>query len=423
MSIVNLLGSGSNKWKSCKYEVNIEIKFSSGTTRTLKPAQITGLYCEKDYDNDHHPILMLDVALSKIDSNAINDETEFHIRINQFYKESENGEKKDPKIYLNDTFVKLNTKSDANSDSSTKIEKSIRKANQMTDDDVAPEDLANQETIPLVKKDDQSLTKKMINGVLSNVSQLELMAWMLSKAGCRKPMMLSNFTNPSKLSEVIVHPKTLLANLLEMEKEYGWHQEGTYIFFDYNMLYVTRMNGLCTAWAKNEPKTVNFCISDASSSDNVPSGVLIKDNAVYYNIGLDQYQQSNASSVSDQVEGNNMLLINTTNGGSSNVSSGVTSTYGSGSYNTKTYHGHNPYEEEQYKRRKLEQENQIKFTCLNGDISFLTPNKEYKVVTDVTSIIKNFSGNYRLSSFKASFVKNGDYFDSSTEIVIKRVSK
>lgn len=410
-----------SKWKSCKYDVSVEIKFADGTLRQLQKAQIAGLYIEKDYDNDHHPILLLDLALSRVDENALDSKCEFHIMMKQYYLEEENGEKKDPRIFLNDTFVKLDFGTTPNT--SSKMDKEIRESSGLKDGDVAPQDLASQSTFPLVKKDDLILTKNVVNGNLADVTQHDIFFWMLSNAGCKKPIVISNFMNPEKIPEIVIHPRGLLKSLLFMEKEYGWHQEGTYIFFDYDKLYVTRMNGVCTAWAPNEQKEICFCISESTSSDNIPSGVAVTNTTIYYNIGVDQYSMSNGSVVSDQIEGNNMLLTNTQDGGSKNMQANVESYGTSGSYNVKSHHGHNPYVSEQHNRRKLEQENQLKMTCTNGDISFLCPNKQISVLTDVSSIADRFRGNYRLASFKTSLIKNGDYFDSTTEVIVKRVSK
>lgn len=422
MSIIGSLDIKNEKWKSCKYEVNVEIHFSNGEVRSLKKAQIVGLYLEKDFDNDHMPILLLDLALSRIDENMVDDDTEFRIRINQFYTEGEGNEKQNPKIWLNDTFVKINLSGSPKSTTSTSIERSIRNSNNMTNDDVAPEDLMSQKTYPLGKKSDLILTKKLVNGVIINADQRAILGYMLSKAGCSKPMLIANFTNPATIAEHIVHPKNLLYNMIYHEKEFGWHQEGTYIFFDYDILYITRMSGACTVWRPGEQKTICFCISESTSDDNVPSGVLVKNDIVYFNIGFDQYNPANSSTVSDQIEGNNMLLMNTANGGSSNIRANVKS-HGSGAYATKSHHGHNPYMAEQHNRRKLEQENRIELTCTNGDVGFLTPNKQISILTDVTSIANDFRGNYRLGSFRMSLIKNGDCFDSSTKIVVKRVSK
>ena len=423
MSIISNLPDEENKWASCKYQVEITLKFSNGTERKLKPLQIAGLYIEKDFDESRMPIMFVDLAISKKDELMIDAETEFQIQIKQFYLEEQDGERKKPKTFFNETLARLNFGPMLTT--SIKVNDEIRRSNDMSDDDVAMEDIITQNSYPLIKKSDLILTKKIVNGVLKNVNQLDIFSWILQKAGSNKPFLISSFTNSETLEEVVMLPRGFLESLIYMENEYGWHNEGTYIFIDFDAMYITRMNGKCTAWRKNEPKTLTFCISESTSEESVPTGVLVKEKEeiVYYNIGTDQFTPSNASEVSDQIEGNNMILVNTTDGETSDVQSCTDSYDGKGSYLARSYHGRNPYVNEQHRRRKSEQQNQLRMTCLNGDISFLTPNKAIKVLTDVTEIVHKFDGDYRLSSYKAFFVKNGDFFDNSTEIVIKRVEE
>lgn len=420
MSIIKQISQDEDElWKSCKYEIKVTIKFSNGVERELKPLQIAGMYLEKDFDTDHMPILFLDLALSKKDEMMVDSQTEFQVQIKQFYLEEKDGEKKDPKIFLNETFVRLNYGPTPNV--SARVNDEIRKSNDNDDDDVAMEDIVTKTSYPLIKKEDFILSKNIVNANLVNVTQLDIFAWILQKAGNNKPFLISNFTNSNSMNEIVMLPKGMLETLIYMEREYGWHQEGTYLFMDYDVIYVTRMNGECTAWCKDEPKTLIFCVSEATSDENVPTGVLPKEDKVYYNIGVDQFTMSNASEISDQIEGNNIILINTTNGEPTDIQSGTSSYSPQGSYQARSYHGHNPYVSEQHKRRKQEQENQFRMTCINGDLGFLTPNKAIRMLTDVTEIVDKFKGKYRLASFKAVFIKNGDYFDNSTEIIIKRV--
>lgn len=427
MSITKKLNIENPAWKSCQYELRVSLKFSDGVTRQLKPSQITGLYLEKDYDNDHLPVLMLDLALSKKDDNHINADvhTEFRLSIIQYYVETSeegdgNGEKKNPQTYLSDTFVSLRLKNTP--DNSSKMDQLVRDEDEIDDDSVAPADMVSQTTHVLVRKKDLTLSKKMTNEVLSNASMLDTIAILCSKCGCSRNVLLSNLTNNTKHSELLLEPRQFLAQLIFLESEYGWHREGTYLFLDFGLLYIIRKNARCTVWRKNEAKKVCFCISESTSGDNVPKGVIPAGSIVYYNIGTDQYESADASLVGDQIEGNNVLLVNTSTGSASSIESGITS-YDGGSYATKSYHGHNPYVKEQFVRKKQEAESQIQLTCINGDLNYLTPNKQYCFLTDVTEMVSQLKGNYRLGCIKTSFVKNGGYFDATSIITVKRVEK
>ena len=362
--------AGGERWKACKYEVNVTIRFTNGKKRRLEHSQVAGLYIEKDFDTDHLPVLMLDLALNDIDEKNIDSNTEFDILIKQYYITKQDGAKKSPKIFLNDTFVRLNY--GKNPDSNDKTVKKIRKENGYRDlDDVALEDLVSQETYPLVKKSDLILSKNIVNANLVDVTQLDIVSHILQMGGLNKKFLISNFMNSETIHEVIVEPKGFLQNLLQFEREYGWHEEGTCIFLDYNLLYLIRMNGMCTAWQPNEQKVLTFCITDSTNDDStIPTGVLVKPDVIYFNIGADNFLLSNASEMSDQIEGHNMILTNTTDGSQSSIRGRGTSYGSGGSYQTKTYHGHNPYIASQQQRRTAERQNQVRMTCLNGDISF-----------------------------------------------------
>ena len=421
MSISSRLNIDKHSWNACKYDISISLTFSDGTVRELKPAQIAGIFLEKNFDRDNLPILMVDLALSKLDENAIDDDTIFHIRMDQFYLENDDDskEKKAKRIYINDNFVRLDPKTPV--DTSEKIEKKSRKADKLSDDDLSINDLSSKRTYVLIKKSDLELTKKMTNAILAGVNQETVVKYVLIQGRCPSKVLMSNFTNKATYNEFILLPKPLLQQLIYLEKEYGWHEEGTCLFIDYDAFYIVRMNGKATVWRRNEITSVCFCISEVTSEDTIASGVIQQNNNLYVNIGTDQFKLVNVNEVEDQTSGANVLLFNTTTGSSESVNSGTKGLDGTGAYSTKMYHGHNPYTKNQFVIRKKENQHIWEITCTNGDISFFTPNKQFTFLSDVTSINSKLRGNYRLSSIKVNFVKNGDYFDTTSTLQVKQV--
>ena len=423
MSISSRLKLDKRTWNSCKYEINIDLTFSDGTVRKLESAQIIGVFMEKNFDRDHLPILMVDLALSKLDENKIGDDTLFHIRMDQHYLENndDSREKRSKRIYINDTFVRLDP--DSTVDTSEKLEKLSRKADKISEDKLSINDLSSKTTFVLVKKSDLELTKKMINAVLSGVNQETIVKYILVKGRCPNKVLMSNFTNKTTHNEIVLLPKPLLQQLLYLENEYGWHQEGTCIFIDYDTFYIVRMNGKASVWRKNEVTSVCFCISEVTSEDTIASGVILQNNILYVNIGTDQFRLADVNEIEDQTSGANVLLFNTTTGSSENVNSGTKGLDGTGAYSTKMYHGHNPYTKNQFVIRKKENSHAWEITCTNGDISFFTPNKQFSFLSDVTSIDKDLRGIYRISSIKVNFIKSGDYFDTTSSILVKRTEE
>lgn len=420
MSISSRLNLDKNSWSSCKYDISISITFSDGTVRNLETVQIAGIFLEKNYDRDKLPILMVDLSLSKLDENAIDDDTIFHIRMDQYYLENNdtNKEKKSKKIFINDNFKRLDPKTTV--DTSEKIDKKARKANKLSDSDLSINDLTSKRTYVLVKKSDLELSKKMINAVLSNVDQETIVKYILMKGRCPNKVLMSNFTNKTVHDEIILHPKPLLEELMYLEDEYGWHQEGSYIFIDYDTFYIVRKNGKASVWRKNELTSVCFCISDVTSEDNVSSGIIQQDNILYMNIGTGQYRLLNPNEIEDQTSGTNVILYNTSDGTSETIESGTKGIDGTGAYTTKMYHGHNPYTKNQFIIRKRENQHIWELTCTNGDLSYFTPNKQFSFISDVSSINEDLKGTYRISSMQVNFIKSGEHFDTTSTVRVKR---
>ena len=200
MSITKRLNLENNTWLSCRYKIEVEIKFSNGTLRTLKPIQIQKIYLEKDYDGSNLPIMMIDLALSKLDRCNVDDDTEFNIKITQYYIDDFSEEKREPKYFINDTFVRMDFNESTNP--TAKLDKKIRELNGMGEEDVSPDDLVEKVTYPLVKKSILSLTKKVNNTVIKNVTMTDAVAWLLSKSGCLRNVLMSNFTNTKRYDEL-----------------------------------------------------------------------------------------------------------------------------------------------------------------------------------------------------------------------------
>lgn len=423
MAISDKLGVSDKSWYSCKYEINVNLTFSDGTTRKLKQLQIVGLYIEKDYDNDHLPIMMIDLALSSLDRKKVDKDTKFHVRINQFYLKNNDDtqEKRSKKIYINDTFIRLD--SDVIIDTNNKIEKKLRDSDKLSDDDLSVNDITTKTTYVLVKKSDLKLTKKITNAVLANINQETLIKYVLVKGGCSNKVLISNLVNKTTYNEFILQPKTVLEQLIYLEYEYGWYPEGAYIFIDYDTLYIIRKSGKPSAWRKNEVTSVCYCISDVTSKDTIASGIIMQDKTMYVNIGTDQYSKVDTVDIDDQINGSNVVLFNTSTGKTETITSGAGGLDGTGSYSTKMYHGHNSYLKKQFTLRKKENKHVWDITCTNGDISYFVPNKQFTFISDVSKINNKLKGTYRISSLKVNFAKNGNYFDTTSTIRVKRTDQ
>lgn len=419
MSISSKLNLINNKWSFSKYKIEVTIQYENNDQKKLKDFQIVDLYIEKDYDNDHLPIVLLNISDNVVDLQRITSSSEFIIKIRQYNITEADGEKRDSKVYLSDRFTPILL--DSSPCPEIKINKKIRDKSGAKKNDVLLEDLTQSKTFVLIRKRDFIMSKVMTNHVLRSANMLDVISVLVTESKCSK-LLLSSLTNTKSYRELLLLPKPFLSQMLWVESTYGFHKEGTYIFIDMGILYIIRKNGKCTAFQTGEPTKINFCLSSQTGADSISRGIIRKNKEVYYNIGYNQYQLFDASIVEDQIEGNNMILIDQNTGFSSKIESGINA-FDQNTYNVKSYHGHNNYVREQYIRKKMEANNQVKLTCSCGDLSFLTPNKQYGFLSDDVDIIPKFKGVYRLSKVVTSFIKNGDSFDTTSEILLKRVEK
>lgn len=422
MALSNILNSSNPGWLSCKYKISVEIIYSDGVIRKLNTAQIIGLYMEKDYDNDVLPIMMLDLSLNKLDKNKIDDQTIFHIKMTQYYLEEDNlnNEKKNSKIYLDEKLVRLEYGRPP--DVTEKMEKKLRASDGLSDDDLGTYDFTTKYTFVLVKKSDILMSKVITNAVVSDITMQDLVTWLLTYVDCEKKVLMSSFTNTETHEELLLQPKTFVEQMKFLENEFGWHKEGTYIFIDYNVFYIIRKNGKPTAWVKNEPKQVYFCISSTNSTDEGSNGIITKDNIIYVNVGSNDYSFKDSSIIDDQTYGANIILINTTTGESIMDKSGASTLGETGTYTTKMYHGHNPYVLDQFKRERKENDHVWDVICNNTDLSFYTPQRQFGFISDVTSVSDELMGIYRISSMHTTFIKSGEYFNNICNVRVKRTS-
>lgn len=424
MSIKNSI-SENEEWGVFEYLISVTIVCDK-LTATLNENQILGLYIEKNYDNDHLPIMLLDISIKedfyeKIRLNA--DKTEFKLvirkySIDQEEEDSENSAvKKNQGIYLQDSFIPIMPKqTPIGNRVKSKDTESIESEEDITS--VDEHSLGNSYRFVLVKREIYVKSKTITNLVIqsSDITYATCLALNDAKV---KNVLMSNLDNTKIYKEILLFPIPLLSQLIYLDSYFGFYKQGTVIFYDNDCLYIVRKTGVCSAWRKNERKKVTFCINSASSADDKCRGTLLNGGYVYMNIGSDQYHIGDGSDIIDQTTGTNMMIVNEDTGEFNQVSSGVQSVFGNGT-NVQSYPGHNPYISNIYKKRKQELKHTITLVCTNCDISYFTPNKSYTVITDVSSIIDDVKGNYRLSRIMTKFVKEGRHFNDISTITIKR---
>ena len=410
------------EWEEYEYDIQINIS-SGGKMLKLKSAQIQSLMIEKNFDdpNQNLPIVILSISKQESTKIEINNKTDIIISIDKFIatkdKEGKIKKKKKKKNVLRDTFCAIVPDVTPTDDSLKKVS---QKEEKVKKDEVTQYDLTSQDTYTLSRKKDLSASKHIFNGILSNVSMTQAIATLLSQAQISKVLM-SSLDHVETIPELLLMPLGLIAQLKYLKNYYGWHKEDTLIFMDFDVMYLLRMNGKCTAWRSGETKKISFYVNSISKGDNVCGGMVTKGNSLYINVGSDNYVDEDKTGVAEQTVGSNVMMVNEDEASVSSISGTTTNTLtSSGTTSIKSTTGHNKYLSNWVKCRSKEQSGIMNLTCNNIDFSVLTPNKEYSMVSQKTKIAKEIKGTYRLSKMTTSFAKDGNSFTAKTNVTLKK---
>ena len=406
-----------DNWQTCYYQISASVTIN-GTTTVLKEQQIVNLLIEKDYDNDHLPIMIIGLSLSNDIDRDITSESTIQLRIDKVIGQNENGimQVYSKSSFINDIFSFIVLE---DTPSSSYFENLIYKKIERTEGDYLLQDASSVQTFILVKKECLNASKSIFNAVLKKATMTEATTLLLSQAGCTNVLM-SNLDNTDEYKELIIPPLPLLENITYLKNYYGFHEEDTVVFMDFDTTYIVRKNGSCSAFKPRENTNVDLCLNASESPYNECKGVIYSGNTTYVNIASDAFVRNLGGSITDQTEGTNMLVFNENQKSSNTVSPANIQAIGDRSTNIKLTTGHNEFVNTQIEYRKYE--NQYVFTigCTNADISLFTPNKQFSIISNSAEIAIDVTGNYRLSRHVTSFVKECHYFIPITNMTLKK---
>lgn len=405
----------SDEWYQYEYLMTATISIPGEEDYDLNEIQMEGLYIEKDYDNDHLPVMLVDLNIPAFLDIKIKgaEEPTLTLTVTSYMKDTQNPDMvMDKKIIISGVFLILEP--DGTPDQEYKLRQLLRDMNDSDDEDVMLEDTTYKVTYILISKEMSTLARTIVNAVMTNVDLITAYAYLLSSVNA-KNVLISNFDNVDVIPELLLLPIPLLNELAYLSNYYGLHKEGTQIFLDFDTLFINRMSGQCTCWKANESKNVTFFIGDVMQPDNTASGCVQTEDTIHVNVDKDAYTVTDGKTAMDQLAGQNVMVYDESAMSTSTVDTG-------GDFATlQSTYGHNKYLETQIAARKAENEKVVHLMLSYVDVSWMTPNKQYRIITDDSKIMDDIVGNYRLSMMNTTFIREGGHFLTITMVELKRV--
>lgn len=413
-----LKGKDEDDWISYDYWIGITIKCPNHNPVTLRDVQIQGMLIEKDYDNDNLPVIIVNIMINQEWDKWIREakeRCEFTVQVQKRVVEEDTTQRFKKGILFSTVFSPIITDDTPTLDED--LRKKIKDGDGDEDRDMTIADSRNRYCYTLVRKDDLEATKKIVNKIIPQADMTTILSFLLSKAKC-KTVLFSNIDNNKIYNEFKLLPIPLLTQLQYLNSFHGLHKEGTQIFFDIDRTYINRMSGKCTAWEKNEPTHVTFFLHDRTDSDIIAKGTIVVGDNVYHNIDNNSILINNRRMVSDQIVGDNVMLVDTSST-KFDVSEEINT--GGNNFTVRQNVGYNPYIEEQIKLRKAENRCVVTIVCSEIDISHITPNKEYVIITDNSQYADILKGNYRLTKITTTFSRTDVAFSAVNIITLKKI--
>lgn len=408
-------------WENYLYSISISIETPNGVTE-LQPMQIDSAYIEKDYDGSFLPIFLVSLKLQKdlyYDIITNHTTSKFIIQIDKYIDPANTGRAKAKRVYLRDKFVPIID--DKTPFMDEKFYKTIKyNGGSKIGKQIIPYDLSQSYDFVLVREVDLAATKKTFNTVFSSANMLVALTAVLGNAGV-KNVLLSSLDNSKSYKELLTLPLPLIPQLKYLNSYYGFYKEGAQIFLDMDRAYILRNTPKCTAWSQNELKDIAITINNPSSGEDVMVGSVVDNDqkTIFINTNKDQVVFKDNTTSSDMIVGNKSMLVNTVSGDIKNVNPNV-SVIGSTTSNVRTTSTRNDYINSEIQIRQSELRNIVNIVCSGIDISHITPNKKYKLLSNIPAIISKIKGDYRLSKAIHHFVKQGEQFAVLTNIELRR---
>lgn len=256
----------------------------------------------------------------------------------------------------------------------------------------------------------QSHWTKMVsfcNAIISSCTLIDAIAYVLNTCGLNN-VIISPPSNFKTYKEFCITPISPMEQLDRICNEYGFHTNGTVVFFDFKYIYIVEKSPACKAWYTNE-YTTTYLTSQSAKSLNSTQSAGCASNSItktsMINIIGNSIEIKSLSEANDRIFGNNFLVINTASGGVEAVSAGTTPS--PTSRVVMINKGDNTAAA--VKREMTESNNIIKLGFSHIDLNMLTPNKGFVVSFDDSKLSK-YNGKVRICRYSCIFQKEGAYF-------------
>lgn len=399
-----------------KYKVdNFDIMFENGDIEQMNGDMVTHLYIEKDFDELYFPIVNISVMMKDELYHRIKQENEtvkFRLRIiKNIYDQDMKFLKYE--LYCNEIFQCFKDKENV-------IEDNVNVESKKETEGDGAVTLGNNVRDFYLFTDEVTKCKKVFNLSVESASLSDLIIYLLGEAGLSQ-LLMSKLDNNKSLSNITIPPADTIETINYLNNQFSFYKKGMLLFFDIDTVFLIDKNYKCTAWRKNEVKITHIHVANQQSNDSQMNGYFTnkdrKQTHVFAN--TDRVEIRNTNITSNQLFGNDIRIIDSKSGSTSNVSANTTSVGGTNEQ-ILTIKAGNSYAASELQTRLEENEIICGVVLIGVDTEVVSPNKEILITYEDAKLNKQYSGNYRVSKSIATLTKDAGELVGEVQVVLKK---
>ena len=413
------------KWRYTVSE--IYILYPKEDPEEIPTERLTSLMISNDYENNLYPIVRIEIVLEasryyKIIQNK--EDVKFKLRIQKSYQLLGDSDWSLDQDYIQDTFDLILNDSDFDVDAGFKEENASGDYENIQEDDI--NDLFatdNRFEFFLFKSSTIKAGRKTINQVLHNATVTDGINYIASKAGF-KNLLMAPSDHVDVIEELVIPPLNAAMAMVYIDCYYGIYKTGSLIFMDLDRNYILPYNEKCKCWGSKEDKEISIIIPKKSSSFSSDLCTVLKDgdSKTKYIVGNNSMVKIENNSITyDILVGNDIESVNSYNG---EVTTGsANSTTNSSNNETRIENRtENPYFNNIYTKQSESRNVVIQLTIGDYDITYLKPNRIFKVIFEDSKLNKQYKGKYKLVRAIHTFSLTGGQFQLMTDLVVKKMN-
>lgn len=412
----NLIKDG-DKLTTYYYKFAEFIILINGESDKVPIERIYSFKIDHYFDQAVFPVFKINIALEssrylKIIKNKKN--VKFKVRIQTYYTTNNNQEEKSMlRDFINDTFVFFpeDDNSDFMMDKSGDEEENL---NQL-------DDLDNYMELFLFKESVVRLRSK-VNYILSGATLCTAVTYLLNKAGVNKVLM-SPFENTRAYGQLVLPPQSVEAQIRYLNNNFGFHRQGSIVYFGFYHSYILNCKEGCTAWYKNEWKeSIIYVLSKSNSKTYIDGSFIRPEEERFYTLAsADAIDIQNLNVSENVLSGVNPTVIDMK---SSSTSSKSSSAKDVSSENTSILFNDtsNSFMADTYAAQYKSNNSVITMMIQNVNLEAFNPNKKHSIIFEDAEYNTKYGGTYRISSAIYTFTHNLGDFVVNALVTFKKAS-